>query len=238
MLAAVAAYAYPAALYLVVLWRAWARPSVEARQIARVIERFWALALVAIALGLPVFGIRKFDIHWLAPILFLVPLYLFLRWPPPPPPARRTAMFGCVVAAGLALCFGQRVLEVSGLHPWTESARINDPVRGIAAQLRQAGFHGGVIIADSHPVGGNLRFLFPGSIVITPRTPPLPGGIPPGPCVVAWDARRIRELQPWVRALAPITAAPGGPPVRYIEAKGPRGRGDFRIGFILDSPCR
>jgi hypothetical protein len=235
--AAVLGYAYPAAIYLAVFWRAWTAPSPDATRAARLIERFWALALAVIALGLPLFGIRKFDLHWLQPILFLVPLYLFVRWPAPPLPARRTRLFACVLATGLALAFGQRVLEVWGVHPWTESARINDPFTAVAAELRRAGFHGGVIVADHHPVGGNLRFFFPGSVVITPRTP-ISHGIPPGPCVIAWDARRVAALPGNVRAMVPTSTGPGGPPVRYIDAHGPRHRRDFRVGVILDDPCR
>jgi 4-amino-4-deoxy-L-arabinose transferase-like glycosyltransferase len=234
---AVLAYLYPWAIYLVVFWRSWAEPTAAATTARRLIERFWALAFGAFVLGLPLLDIGKFPLHWLQPILCVAPIYLFLRWPPPPWPARRTAVFAGVVVGGLVLGLGQRALEVWGLHPLTQSARINDPFPAVAAQIRAAGFRGGVIITPHHAIGGNLRFLFPGSVVITYH-PPMPPRIPPGPCLIAWDTRFWEGVPPTLRTIAPVSAGPGGPPVRYAEAHGPRGRRDYRVGFVIHEECR
>jgi 4-amino-4-deoxy-L-arabinose transferase-like glycosyltransferase len=237
MLESVLGYVYPAALNLVVFWRSWTEPTAVVATARRLIERFWALAFGAFALGLPLLDIGQFGWHWPSPILCVAPLYWFLRWPPAPWPARRTVAFAGVVIIGLLLGMAHRVLEVSGLHPLAQSARINDPFPTLAAQLREAGFGGGVILASHHAIGGNLRWLFPGSVVVT-SYPPMPPRFPPGPCLIVWDTRFGDAIPDGLRAMAPVSTGSGGPPVRYVEARGLRGRRDYRIGFVLDESCR
>ena len=62
--------------------------------------------------------------------------------------------------------------------------------------------------------------------------------MPPGPCLIVWDARKQPavpdRLIPWLTAGADPT-----PPPRYVEARGSRAeRALFRLGFIQLPGCR
>jgi 4-amino-4-deoxy-L-arabinose transferase-like glycosyltransferase len=99
---------------LVALW-VFGRPrspvSPAAAAAARLIERFWLLAFVALVAAVFAFALPRFKEHWLQPFAFLLPLYLFCRAPAGAPPASGRGRYAAVLAAALVLLVGWRFVE-------------------------------------------------------------------------------------------------------------------------------
>lgn len=176
--------------------------------------------------------------HWLQPFLVFLFLYMFLRRPSASPSPRAIAVFAAVLAMAMVLLMGWRLVELWSGHHLCAFSRLNTPYPELARRIAETGFRRGVIIADHHLVGGNLRFVLQDTTVVTRRMAEAGAVVPPGPCLIVWDARKQPgvpdRLIPWVTAGGEPT-----PPPRYVEARGPRAeRALFRLGFIQLPGCR
>lgn len=119
------------------------------------------------------------------------------------------------------------------------------PIDALAAEMREAGFRNGTIVAGEWHVGGNLRLMFPAAAVLTPgfveTSPPRDAG----KCVLAWNARLMGDPLPETLAeyaRERLGAEPAGTPL-YVDAllRHSNGRPDrlaFQIVANADGGCR
>lgn len=173
---------------------------------------FLVLALLLVAMLWLTQG-ANFKARWLAPMLFLLPLYLFLRiqggvygpWAPRGMLAAVT-LVAVIVVGGLA---GRVFL---GSDP--RFMRFHLPFPALKEAIRSLGFEQGLILTEGSAYGAALRMSFADSRVHTPlmirRLPPL--DVDPCQVLLVWEAEA--GLQP-PAALERFAASLTGPsPVR------------------------
>lgn len=194
-----------------------------------------------LAAGAVTGALGDFKDRWMQPLLFVTPLYFFLH------AAGRVSERGVrgftVLAAGVAgtvllvMAFRAPIGAAVGLP-----SRLNVPFDELAATLRDAGFGGGLVVASSAWVGGNLLARFPGSVAAVPGlalTDVCRAG-DPGRAVLVWEVRRSaampHDLAGTLAACRPDGAGALAPP-RYVtlELAGSAERKCFGVataGFV------
>jgi Dolichyl-phosphate-mannose-protein mannosyltransferase len=142
-------------------------------------------------------GVQAYKPHWMMPVLFGLPIWLFahVKRAGDFPVAIRG--FGAVVAAFVVLVAGGRFVEAQleigqcregGCRPYT-------PIASWASALREAGFQQGTIVGADLHLTGNLRAAFPRARVIdasvaTEAYPPRQGN---GACLIVWRDTRFND---------------------------------------------
>ena len=228
----------PLALHLAVFGRPREAFSEAAAALARLLQRFWMIALGILVVAVVIVAMARFREHWMQPFLVMLPLYLFLRRPSASPSPRRMAIFAVVLATVILLLMGWRFVELWEGHRFRALSRLNTPYPQLARQIAEAGFREGVIVVDHNLLGGNLRFVLQDATVITLPMVKAGATVPPGPCLIVWDARRHLYLPDRLVAWASASEQ-GPPPAQYAEARGRRAdRALFRLGFIQLPACR
>ena len=205
---------------------------------ARLLERFWLIAFVALTVAIFIISMARFRAHWLQPFLVMLPVYMFLRRPSASPTPGRLAVFAVLLAMTIALLMGWRLVELWAGHRVRALSRLNTPYSELARRIVETGFRDGVIITDHRTVGGNLRFMLQNPTVVTTGMAEAGAVVPPGPCLIVWDARKHLEMPdeitPWVAA-----SNEPPPPASYVEARGRRAdRILLRLGLIQLPACR
>lgn len=161
-------------------------------------------ALLAYLISVPV-GVQAYKAHWMMPVLFTAPVWLFLH-------VKRGGDFPVAIRAfgGVAIAFALLVaggrfiewqLEITtcregGCRPYT-------PVKEWAAELKRAGFEEGTIVGADVHLSGNMRAAFPRARVLDASIPPsaFPEPKTNGACLVVWrdtqfDTKRKIALMP------------------------------------------
>ncbi|MCX6865635.1 MAG: glycosyltransferase family 39 protein [Verrucomicrobia bacterium] len=146
------------------------------------------------------FKVSVFKDRWMQPLLFATPIYLVTI------PSARWTLTNARRYAGFSLLGALAVLVVIAAHTlgaakWGEPGRLNAPYEALAAQLRQAGFTGGHIIAQDRLVGGNLKLFFPESVVEAPEVPYFAVSINTDRLIV-WNATRNDDIPVKLRDFA------------------------------------
>ncbi|MGI9418246.1 MAG: glycosyltransferase family 39 protein [Geminicoccaceae bacterium] len=172
--------------------------------------------LMLIMLGLhvlliPLFGAVNFTERWMHPALMPLPIFLFALAERGERPERRIAGYLAVTAILVAAAIGARLYRSVEGADHCGKCREFAPFAELAGGLRQAGFAQGTIVADGLHIGGNLRMLFAGSLVVDPAFPPAlwPDGKSADgsvDCLLVWrdDADRTRERRDGVRQYARV----------------------------------
>ena len=164
----------------------------------RLLFRTFALG-VSFGAGMAFLCNTNFQVRWMQPILFAVPIYLVLRIQSQLTTERfRKLVLLCgVVGAVVLIVLPVTPVAASITHRPT---RLNSPYTALAEQLKGRGVSPGAIIAGSRLVGGNLRFSFPGSTVVAPE---FHGFTFPETteCLVVWDATKSVELPEKLKTL-------------------------------------
>jgi len=156
--------------------------------------------LISVALG-----VQAYKAHWMMPVLFTAPIWLFLHVKRGGEFPVAIRAFGAVVIAFALLVVGGRFVEwqmeiamchEGGCRPYT-------PVKDWAEELKKAGFEEGTIVGADRHLTGNLRAAFPRARVLDAAMPP--EAFPPpktnGACLVVWrdtefDTRRNIAVMP------------------------------------------
>jgi Dolichyl-phosphate-mannose-protein mannosyltransferase len=171
--------------------------SEAAAAVARLLERFWLIAFGVLTVAVLVIAMARFHAHWLQPFLVVLPLYMFLRRPSASPTPRQVAIFAAGLGTAMVLLMGWRLVELWAGHRVRVQSRLNTPYPELVRKIGEAGFRDGVIVADNHKIGGNLRFVLQDTTVITTRMAEVGAIVPPGPClIVRAGSRRSRSGSP------------------------------------------
>jgi len=161
-------------------------------------------ALVAYLISVAL-GVQAYKAHWMMPVLFTAPIWLFLHVKRGGEFPVAIRAFGAVVIAFALLVVGGRFVEwqmeiamchEGGCRPYT-------PVKDWAVELKKAGFDEGTIVGADRHLTGNLRAAFPRARVLDAAI--APEAFPPpktnGACLVVWrdtefDTRRNIAVMP------------------------------------------
>ena len=196
------------------------------------------LRLLLTGLGLCIlmilfFKVSVFKDRWMQPLLFATPLYLvtlpWARWNPMN--VRGFAVFSVVGALAVLVGIPAHTL---GASTWGDPGRLNAPYAALAAQLRQAGFKGGQIIAQDRLVGGNLKLFFPDSVVEAPEVPSFAASINADRLIV-WNATRKDEMPDKLRDFAATRSCPDPSHLQpqYVQAPYQYAADrSMRLGFV------
>ena len=180
------------------------------------------------------FKVTVFKDRWMQPLLFATPIYLatlpWMRFNPAN--VRRYTAFALFVALAVLVIMPGHVLYAS--HTGTLS-RLNSPYAALSAQLRQAGFQGGLIVAQGRLLGGNLKLFFPESVVVAPEVPAFNAPSDTDRLII-WDASNNSEMPESLHNFSGTLAPAGvnGLSAQYVQApyKYVADR-SMRLGFLL-----
>lgn len=167
---------------------AWRRLFVQAA--------FFAVLIYLVSVLL---GIQAYKPHWMMPVLFTLPIWLFahVKRAGDFPVAIRA--FGALVVAFVILVMGGRFVEAQmeiatcregGCRPYA-------PIADWAAALKQAEFTDGTIVGADPHLTGNLRAAFPRARVIDASAPA--SAYPPRrtrvACLIVWRETAFNETR-------------------------------------------
>jgi hypothetical protein len=199
---------------------------------ALLVKRMLLTGLFLCLLLILLFKVTVFKDRWMQPLLFATPVYLAtLSWTALGN-TRRYALFGLFVAVVVLLLMPGRTIYASHLGKYN---RLNAPYSALSAQLRDAGFKNGVIVAQSRLIGGNLKLSFPGSVVLAPEVP-LFSYPNDSDWLIVWDATKQAAMPDVLREaaarLVPADLAALEP--RFVEStyKYSTDR-TMRLGFVV-----
>jgi 4-amino-4-deoxy-L-arabinose transferase-like glycosyltransferase len=196
---------------------------------------------VLTAIGICVIMILFFHVthlksRWLLPLLLPVPIYIISLVQAKLGPRQLRMLLACSGVAALIVLTALPARVFLARHTGTYS-RMNIPYDLFAGELRKSGFTGGVIVAESNLLGGNLKLRFPESEVVVPllEKPRFPGTVP---LLLVWDATGKEGAPERLAAIAESLSAASAREVRYKEAPAlymPERK--ERLGFIILFPA-
>ena len=170
----------------------------EESDYALLVKRTLLAGLLLCLLMILLFKVTVFKDRWMQPLLFATPVYLATLYWTRLENTRAYVRFGLFVAVVVLLLMPVRTMFASQLGDYN---RLNSPYSAFSAQLRGAGFSGGVIVAQNRLVGGNLKMFFPDSVVLAPEAPHF--GYPKdSDRLVVWDATKKPEMPEALRVFA------------------------------------
>jgi hypothetical protein len=176
-------------LYGAVLYRApvSVSPTGEESDYRKLMGRILIAGMIISAAMILIFRVSNVKERWIQPLLIPAPVYLMLafRGRMSPARARRIVCLAGVVMMMVLFAVPSRSLLASyfGRQP-----RLNAPYSEIAKQLENAGFDGGLIVAEDRLVGGNMKLFFKHSVVVVPELPAL-AGPESAPRLIVWSAK-------------------------------------------------
>jgi hypothetical protein len=182
----------------------------------RLMARSMLFATLAYLIGVAL-GVQTFKGYWLMPALFPAPIWMFAH-------VKRAGDFPIAIRAFAAVVIAFAGLVIAGRFiEWQLEIRMCDqcrpyaPIKEWAAELREAGFEEGTIVAADEHLAGNLRGAFPRARVmdasITPDAFPAPRTN--GACLAVW---RDETVMP--EALADYLAETLGAPPHDVGPEG------------------
>lgn len=201
---------------------------------AVLIRRTFGTGLVLCILMVLLFKVTVFKDRWMQPLLFATPIYLVtLPWMRfNPVNVRRYAGFALLIALAVLLIMPGHILYAS--HTGTLS-RLNSPYAALSAQLRKAGFQGGLIIAQGRLLGGNLKLFFPESVIVAPEVPAFTAPSDTDRLIV-WDATNNAEMPEGLHKFAGTLSSVdlNSLPAQYIQSPYSYvADRSMRLGFVL-----
>lgn len=165
--------------------------------------RRYALALLVLFVGMVIFGgVTNLKDRWLDPCLFMAPLAFFACASHLAEHPRLKLLPGVLAAVAvmiLVLLIFRVLMSRWHGHP------LNEPIRELAAVLRNHGYDGRAsILTGDRVLGGDLRVQFPQAHVYVGSAPPDVGGN----WLVIVKVEDEAQLQVLAESLRPMQAAP------------------------------
>lgn len=152
------------------------------------LQRFFLTSFLVLLVQIIHGGTTRFYVHWLEPFLVLLPIWFFGRLRGLELSMPRLRGFAGVLGLSAVLIMGVRACEGwLDLNASKHSER-DQLFQQQVAELRQAGFQNGTLVAGDHVIAGNLRLYFPGARVLCAKYPAYEPPATAGPIVVVWNA--------------------------------------------------
>ncbi|MBP7215945.1 MAG: glycosyltransferase family 39 protein [Candidatus Omnitrophica bacterium] len=140
----------------------------QAALFRKLLTRFFLISFVMSLVLLLGNNIVDIKVRWILPFVFLFPFYFFLGMERVSVSRRKQIIFSSLIViaclATLLSLYG-RVFFAGSRNKYV---RLNRPYDRLAEEIKQQGFHRGLIIAHDYVLGANLKQYFKDSIVITP----------------------------------------------------------------------
>lgn len=249
-------FVLPLAIFLVLCfprawWRPGAQPAVSTRY-RRVLERTFLIMLAVTLVAVLAFGASRIRTHYMF-VLIPFPLLVIARAQAAQVSERALNLFATVLLA-LAVIVPVGVAVKYAIDPLRGSkAYYHVPYEQLSAQLREAGFTRGTIVADSlgYPLAGNFLPYFPTSRIVNLLDWQLDlpddieagrtiAALPPdsqGQCLLIWTpdpgGTRFNVVAARVRKLLHVDL-PDGIEAKPLTAKFHNGRGrTITFAYIL-----
>jgi hypothetical protein len=185
-------------LWLPILYPVFPRRSTDEEQHEAAWRRLFAratiIALCMYGLGL-VIGVETFRVHWLLPVMFTAPIWMFSH-------VKRAGEFPIAIRAFAALAgmfillaIGARFVEWRTDINRCTTCRAYTPFKAWAADLEAKGFRiqpgafsPGTIVSADRFLGGNLKAVFPKARVLDASITPtaFPASTSSGFCLAVW----------------------------------------------------
>jgi 4-amino-4-deoxy-L-arabinose transferase-like glycosyltransferase len=149
------------------------------------------------------FGFKRFQERWFAPLLFILPVYLFARLQQTPKNPQRLRLYGHLLWCAACLVIIGRIGQLWLAPLLDKYPLVRLPSREFALQLQTAGFDNGTIVTSAELLAGNLRLHLPKARVVSlgakAYTPPQRPAT--GQCLLVWKITAAsQEPPPWLLA--------------------------------------
>ncbi|HEX5219109.1 MAG TPA: glycosyltransferase family 39 protein [Verrucomicrobiae bacterium] len=141
-----------------------AEPSAD-RTLVSWIQRMMIIGLILCFIAVFAFHVTSLRARWLQPLLISLPLVL-VSWTQPRLDQTRVHFVFTLAAIMMLLVPLTLYGRVRAAAWFGRTTHLNTPYREFAAHLRSAGFTRGLIIAEGHQLGGNMRLQFPESTIV------------------------------------------------------------------------
>jgi hypothetical protein len=173
----------------------------EDQETGRFLDRFFIATHTLLVLLVLFAGMRRFQIHWLAPFFLLAPIWFFSRLDLTAIPRQRVIRFAaCIVLAAVGV-FGARLSVLWSGYEGGKFQTRDFLYEEFASTARRAGFAEGAVIVPDPIIGGYLRMHFADSSVECLRYPACQA--PPAhanePVLLVWDATWNEAIPPMLR---------------------------------------
>lgn len=166
------------------------------------LQRMMLIGLLLCVLTVVLLHVTMIRARWLQPLLISLPLVL-VAWAQPRLDRQRTNFvfaFAGMVMLVVPLAMYGRVAASSGTKRITN---LNIPYRALARQVKAAGFTNGLVLADGHLLGGNLRLWLPDCTITAAGNIRVPtAGSPQRPLLVAWRPENSPEIPAYLLEVA------------------------------------
>jgi 4-amino-4-deoxy-L-arabinose transferase-like glycosyltransferase len=149
-----------------------AEPSAD-RTLVSWIQRMMIIGLILCFIAVFAFHVTALRARWLQPLLISLPLVL-TGWSQPRLDSKRINFVFALAAMMMLLVPVTLYGRVVAASWFGRTTHLNTPYRTFAEQIRSAGFTRGLIIAEGHQLGGNLRLQFPDCIVVAAQNIEVP----------------------------------------------------------------
>lgn len=133
--------------------------------IARYLISFFIILLLVVLL----FKVTYVKDRWLQPLLFIMPLFFFARLKAASITQQKFKQYLTIIFIAAITCYSAFAIRVAGASYIDRFCRLNYPFTEMSKNIREAGFHQGLIISDNRFIAGNMRLQFPGSTAIIPE---------------------------------------------------------------------
>jgi len=137
------------------------------------IQRLMIIGLILCFIAVFAFHVTALRARWLQPLLISLPLVL-VAWAQPRLDQKRINFIFGLAAMMMLLIPLTLYGRVRAAGWFGRTTHLNTPYRTFAEEIRSAGFTRGLIIAEGHQLGGNMRLQFPDSSVVAAQNIKVP----------------------------------------------------------------
>ena len=149
-----------------------AEPSAD-RTLVLWIQRMMIVGLILCFIAVFAFHVTALRARWLQPLLISLPLVL-VGWTQPRLDQKRINFVFTLAAMMMLLVPVTLYGRVRAAAWFGRTTHLNTPYRSFAEQIRATGFARGLIIAEGHQLGGNMRLQFPDSTTVAAQNIRIP----------------------------------------------------------------
>jgi hypothetical protein len=216
-------------------WRRAGMSASASSLLKRLVGRQFLIAGALLVICILVFRITEFRARWFLPLIIGAPL-LLVAWAWPrlnESRIRALTILGMAILAAVAALLPGRILfaeKLGRIEP------LHRPFAELAGPIASRVAEGGVVLAESRLIGGNLRLAGLKSPVVSPDTwNVIPH--PQGPVLLVWDATaQPQPSERFIRNLAKLGLQLGSPPESFEAVCLHHSSRTYRLAISLATP--